>query len=181
MNSKLNYYWLSLFVPPLFTTRYFMTIKHRWLLSFLLFVSVTQAQNFKGVYKIDPLLARTEHKDTMYVINFWATWCKPCIEELPAFDSLFILKNKLPVKVILVSLDFKEDLDKKVIPFLKKHGIQTECVLLDEVNGNDFINKISPAWSGAIPATLFKKGKNKELVEDKMKLAELLDHLEALK
>ncbi len=158
-----------------------MTTKHRLLISFLLFVSVATSQNFKGVYKIDQLLARAANKDTLYIINFWATWCKPCIEELPAFDSLTLLKRNKPVKTILVNLDFKEELEKKVKPFLIKQHVVTECVLLDEVNGNDFINKVSPDWSGAIPSTLFKKGENKKLVEKKMKLAELLTHIESFK
>lgn len=138
--------------------------------------SPIHAQNFSRVYKINDLLKRIDNKDTIYVVNFWATWCKPCIEELPAFDSLSVQSVKTPVKVILVSLDFKEELDKKVKPFLKKHQIKSECVLLDEVNGNDFIDKISPSWSGAIPATLFKKGEESQLIEKKMRWSELLDH-----
>jgi len=158
-----------------------MSTRNAWLLSFLLFASLAaESQNFKGVYKVDRLLSRMNTKDTVYVVNFWATWCKPCIEELPAFDSLLVLQNSKPVKIILVSLDFKEDLETKVKPFLLKRNIQAECVLLDEVNGNDFINKISPNWSGAIPATLFKKEAKKELVEKKMKLADLITYLKKL-
>jgi thiol-disulfide isomerase/thioredoxin len=101
-------------------------------------------------------------------VNFWATWCKPCIQELPAFDSLSTMVKNKKVKILLVSLDFSEDLNSKVNPFLIKNKIRTECVLLDEVNGNDFINKISPSWSGAIPATYLKQGNRKRLVEKKL-------------
>jgi thiol-disulfide isomerase/thioredoxin len=156
-----------------------MITKHKWLLSFLFFTSFTFSQNFKGVYKIDSLLELFNNKDTTYVINFWATWCKPCVEELPVFDSLMILKKNNPVKVILVSLDFKEELEKKVMPFLKKKNRKTECVLLDEVNGNVFIDKISPQWTGAIPATLIKKGDKKVFLEKKIKLDELLENVGA--
>lgn len=155
-----------------------MTIKHKILISFLTMVWFANAQNFKGVYKIDALLNRIKNPDTLYVVNFWATWCKPCVEELPGFDSLLVMNIKSPVKVILVSLDFKEDLEKKVKPFLLKRSIKSECLLLDEVNGNDFINKISPEWSGAIPATLFKKGKRQLFVEKKMRLAEIITFTE---
>jgi thiol-disulfide isomerase/thioredoxin len=156
-----------------------MTIKRNLCISLFCLTFLANSQNFSGVYKIDRLLSRVNNPDTAYIINFWATWCKPCIEELPAFDSL-LLKNKTNVKIILVSLDFKEDLEKKVKPFLLEHQVKAECILLDEVNGNDFVNKISPSWSGAIPATLFKKGKKKELLEKKIKLSDLLGHLEAL-
>ncbi|WP_317897421.1 TlpA disulfide reductase family protein [Aurantibacillus circumpalustris] len=120
------------------------------------------------------------NNDTTYVINFWATWCKPCVEELPAFDSLSVLKSNSPVKVILVSIDFKEELGKKVMPFLAKHSVKSTCVLLDEVNGNDFIDRISPLWSGAIPATLIKKGNKKVFIEKKIKLTELLSAIESV-
>lgn len=157
-----------------------MITKHKWLLSFLFFTSFAFSQNFKGVYKIDSLLDLFKNKDTTYVINFWATWCKPCVEELPVFDSLTTLNKNGPVRVILVSLDFKEELEKKVMPFLIKRTIKTECVLLDEVNGNVFIDKISPQWTGAIPATLIKKGDKKVFLEKKIKLAELQENLKAL-
>jgi thiol-disulfide isomerase/thioredoxin len=141
------------------------------LLSSLLLTLHIKAQSVSTIYKIDDLRKRINANDSLQVVNFWATWCKPCILELPAFDSLAMVNPK--IKVLLVCLDFKEDLNKKVNPFLKKNNIKSECVLLDEVNGNDFVNKISPTWSGAIPTTLFKKNKIENLIEKKMKLAEL--------
>lgn len=156
-----------------------MTTKIPQLVISFLFISVFGfCQSVSHVYKIDNFIKRINFsKDTTYVINFWATWCKPCVEELPAFDSLYNENKNKAVKVILVSLDFKEDIEKKVNPFLKKNNIQSPCVLLDEINGNDFVNKISEKWSGAIPATLFKKGNKKEFVEKKVKLNELRANL----
>lgn len=137
------------------------------------------AQNVGGIYKIGDLLKRIDTTQGPMVINFWATWCKPCVQEIPAFDSL--LKTNNQVKILLVSLDFTEDIEKKVNPFLKKNKVLNECVVLDEVNGNDYINKISEKWSGAIPATLFVSRKKKILVEKKMHLKELLAKIEELK
>lgn len=108
-----------------------------------------------SVYKLNNLLARIHNNsDTTYVVNFWATWCKPCVAELPAFEQFRQSQQGKPVKVLLVSIDFKEDLHSKLIPFLKKNKYSSEVVLLDEVNGNAFINEVSPQWTGAIPATL---------------------------
>lgn len=135
---------------------------------FVLFVA--KAQTVKHVYKINELLSRIENTKGPLVVNFWATWCKPCVEELPAFDSLAKTKN---VTVLLVCLDFKEDIDKKVNAFIRKNNYTAEIVLLDEVNGNDYIDKISKSWSGAIPATLFVNGNKRKLVEKKLKPAEL--------
>jgi thiol-disulfide isomerase/thioredoxin len=158
-----------------------MNTKNIWLFSFLILVLGASSQNFKGVLKIGTLLDQIKSKDTTYIVNFWATWCKPCVEELPAFDSLYKQLSGQPVKVILVSLDFIEDLDKKVIPFLEKRQVKATCFLLDETNGNDFVNTISSSWSGAIPATLFKKGEKKLLVEKKQRLEDLTRSLDQLK
>ncbi len=150
-----------------------MPTKIKLIISALFIYGISFAQQVTAVYKINDLVKRISNKDTAYVINFWATWCKPCVEELPNFDSLNTdFKNKKN-KVILVCLDFKEELDKKVNLFLRKKKIQSECVLLDEVNGNDFINQIDKNWSGAIPATYFNNSKNKFFIEKKLNYSEL--------
>ena len=44
----------------------------------------------------------------VYLIDFWATWCKPCIKELPAFEELNARYQDKGLKVVLVSLDFPD-------------------------------------------------------------------------
>lgn len=158
-----------------------MNITRSFILSvFLLWALVCHSQRVSAVYKIDGLLKRINQPDTCFVVNFWATWCKPCVAELPSFDSLLVEKKNKNIKILLVCLDFREELEKKVNPFLKKNKIQSECVLLDEVNGNDFVNKIEQNWSGAIPATLLKRGKFRLFYEKKLTLADLERRLEEL-
>lgn len=106
------------------------------------------------VWKIEDLEKRVKNNsDTTYIVNFWATWCAPCVKELPAFDTIQTNHSTDKIKVILVSLDFAEDVNKKVVPFIQKKKVKSEVVLLDEINGNYFIPKISAQWTGALPGT----------------------------
>lgn len=115
---------------------------------------------------IDRMNERIEQgKDTIYVVNFWATWCAPCIKELPHFEKLQQDKRREKLKVLLVSLDFKSRLEKSVVPFVKKRGLKNEIFLLDETDQQVYIDRIDKSWSGAIPATLFVKGGKRKFVE----------------
>ena len=95
--------------------------------------------------------------DSVYVINFWATWCKPCIEEMPFFESAIDRFKEDPVRVLFVSLDFKNQINSKLIPFLRERNWKSQVVVLDAPNANSWIDKVEPTWSGAIPATLIYK------------------------
>lgn len=99
-----------------------------------------------------------------YVINFWATWCKPCVKELPYFEKLNN-SGMQGVEIILVSLDFKKQISKKLIPFLEDRNMKSNVVALTDGKYNDWIDLIDPNWSGSIPATLFVKGDRKYFVE----------------
>ena len=85
------------------------------------------------------------------VFNFWATWCGPCLKEIPHFEEINQIKD---VKVYLVSVDFQNQLDK-VRNFVSKKSLQSEVLFLDEKNPENYMLKVSSDWSGAIPATLF--------------------------
>lgn len=100
-----------------------------------------------------------------YVINFWATWCKPCVKELPAFEKINEDYKDKNVKVILVSLDFPEKLKTGVEPFIEKYKLKSEVVLLDDADANTWIPKVSEEWSGAIPATVIVKNDEKFFYE----------------
>ena len=87
------------------------------------------------------------------VINFWATWCAPCVKELPYFEKLN--QQDKDVKVILVSMDYDLDPDpSKVKRFVERKKILSTVVILAEENPNEWIEKIDKNWSGALPSTL---------------------------
>ena len=108
--------------------------------------------------------------DTTYVINFWATWCKPCVAELPYFVELHEKYKNEKVKVLLISLDFVKQIDKKLIPFINKRQLEPPVILLDDPDANSWIDKVDPEWSGAIPATVVynkdKRGFHEQSFED---------------
>ncbi|MBL7906293.1 MAG: redoxin domain-containing protein [Bacteroidales bacterium] len=101
---------------------------------------------------LKPLLDK--RNDTTYVVNFWATWCSPCVKELPAFERVHADFSNRAVSVKLVSLDFRKQLETRLIPFVQKRNLKPEVILLDDPDSNAWIDKISPEWSGALPATL---------------------------
>lgn len=147
-------------------------------LSFLVCVSsCSEPKERVEVIKIEGLqnlIAEDNHQ--VHLINFWATWCKPCVKEMPQFVDL--AENHPEVSISLVSLDYLENLDDKVIPYLDKKEIKLRTLLMDEIDYNLWIDMVDPSWSGAIPATLIiepatgkrifleKEFENGELEED---------------
>lgn len=127
-----------------------------WLLSFLLVILISsgslEAQQIQSYsfQSLDEKIQQESRQQTV-LVNFWATWCKPCIKELPYFESLSEDQEVNNLKVLLVSLDMEK---ARAVKYAEKNQLQSEVLYLDEVDFNAWIGKISPEWSGAIPATL---------------------------
>lgn len=124
--------------------------------------------NFSG---LEPFLKK--ENDTVYVVNFWATWCVPCVEELPNFEKLNEAYKNKKVKVILVSIDFPKMAETKLLPFIKEHNLKSEVVLLNDPDANSWISKVDSTWSGAIPATVIYKGNKRQFYEKSFSFEEL--------
>jgi len=99
-----------------------------------------------------PLL--NQQDDKTYIVNFWATWCKPCVEELPDFERTFSEQKSNNVEMILVSLDMPSMWEKRLVPFVKEKDLKGQVVILDDPKMNEWIPKIDKDWEGGIPATL---------------------------
>jgi thiol-disulfide isomerase/thioredoxin len=125
----------------------------------LLAVSATSYSQQKAeIVKLPQLLEIINSKSNkVKVINFWATWCAPCVKEMPLVEKVGL--DREDVEVILVSMDL--DLDPnpdKVHRFIERKKLQSRVVILDERDPNKFIDKIDENWSGALPATIVING-----------------------
>lgn len=112
------------------------------------------SQNIPAI-KANELLKRINNGgDTTFVVNFWATWCAPCIQELPLFEEVNTKYADQNVKVLLVSLDFKKNVQTKLKEFIDKRLLKSEVLYLNENDPNEWIAQFTDQWEGVIPATL---------------------------
>ena len=118
----------------------------------------TQAQDVKKV-KIEALDSYIKTSDHPLVISFWATWCAPCIHEIPWIETAVEKQRDKKVEYILVSLDFTEAYPKKIAEFAKQKKYTATLFWLDETNADYFCPTIDVKWSGGIPANLFVNNK----------------------
>jgi thiol-disulfide isomerase/thioredoxin len=122
--------------------------KLKLLAALMLVLSIGKAQKiYESFDDFAPLLAQTQN-DTTYVINFWATWCAPCVKELPYFEKLHQGMAAQKIKVILEQRQFSASV----------------AALVDS-RQNQWIDKIDSSWSGAVPATLVYRGSQRQFKE----------------
>jgi thiol-disulfide isomerase/thioredoxin len=117
--------------------------------------SFLQGPGFKiPQYSFDslaPLL--NPQNDTTYIINFWATWCIPCVQELPNFEKITDSFKNAPVKVVLVSLDMKNNVAQSLPSFIQRKGIHS-CVVYLHPDGSAWIDAVDKSWDGSLPVTV---------------------------
>ncbi len=127
--------------------------------------------NYDGLKKV----LEQEKENKLLIVNFWATWCVPCVEELPEFMEVNDkYKNNPNYKMILISMDRVKSLDS-VKHFLEKKSVTTDVYLLDDIKTmNTWIPDMESTWSGAIPATLiYKNGTKIFFKEEQLNKGEL--------
>jgi len=129
-----------------------------------------------------PYLAHylSSESDTVYVLNFWATWCGPCRREIPSFEKIHLNYSGQKVKVLLVSLDFPDQLNKGLKQFLGSNNITANAVLLNEPDANAWISQVDPAWTGSLPATLIYKGPDRMFFEKELTYEDISHSINAL-
>jgi len=121
-----------------------------------------------------------QKNDTIYVVNFWATWCVPCVKELPAFEQLAQKYKSQKVKVILVSLDMPKQAESRLLPFIERQKIKSKVLLMRDPDQNTWVPKVNADWSGAIPATVIYNKDKRSFYERSFTLAELEKELNTI-
>ena len=124
--------------------------------------------DYNGLEKV---LNKQDNKT--YVVNFWATWCAPCVKELPYFERINKQYKDKNVEVVLVSLDFPKHFDTKLKNFINEKQLQSELYALNDMDSNYWIPKVNKDWSGAIPATLIYNSNKREFFEQAFEYEEL--------
>lgn len=129
-----------------------------YLLALLLFLGASTAWAQKVEYEV-VTFAQLQEKmkqpsEDLRVVNFWATWCKPCVAELPYFEQLAKNYADKKVKVWLVSLDFPDEYEKTLKPFINRKKLTGKVLALNDTDYNSWVRKIDARWQGSIPATL---------------------------
>jgi thiol-disulfide isomerase/thioredoxin len=146
----------------------------RYLLIGLLFIAVASAGQEIPIIKLKDLSKiLSSNEKEIVVVNFWATWCAPCIKELPYFNAIENSKNER-IKIYLISLDYAEKLEV-VKTFVSRKKLNSTVMLLDELDYNSWINNVDSSWQGAIPATLIKNTKTgqRKFIAKELKEGEL--------
>lgn len=125
---------------------------------------------------LEPLINKEDEK--IHVVNFWATWCAPCVKELPYFEEINAEYNDR-VEVLLVSLDFPRNYDSKLKPFMKKHDLKSKVIAFDDVDQNRWIPAINENWTGALPATIIYNKNKRQFYEQSFTKEELESELKS--
>lgn len=138
-------------------------------------VSFVKAQNVEVIKYEEFFNKVNQPTEQLIVVNFWATWCGPCVEEMPHFLEVYEANKDNPnFKLLFVSMDRVKQLDK-VNQFIKTHNINAEVVLLDDNKRmNEWMPKVDNTWSGNIPVTvLYKNGEKVHFVGSELDKNEL--------
>jgi len=124
------------------------------ILACLILAGLTHGQDIKPISKTDDIKSIMDaNKGKVVLLNFWATWCKPCVKEFP---DLVKLQNNYKDKgfvLVFISADMPEEIKSKVTPFLNQEKVDFTTYYIGSDKPEDIINYVDKDWQGAIPST----------------------------
>lgn len=131
----------------------------------LLHLENTDTLPFPALKNFDDLAPLFHQKnDTTYVINFWATWCAPCIHEFPYFERLAKEMEGDAIEIVMVSIDFDKQIRTKLPKFIKEHDVQLPVISLDAPNPHIWLELVDPQWEGSIPITVIYRNDQRRFI-----------------
>ena len=125
------------------------------ILFIILNYSNLQGQQLKFIKEADLEEILKNQDNKLHVISLWASWCPPCVREMPVFQNTSFLYNTTEVRFIMISLDYPDKMETQLIPFLKKYDINLEVLLMMDTDYLKWADKVDPDFQGNIPSTLF--------------------------
>ena len=133
-------------------------------------------------WKINDLEKFIQKSSSPVIINFWATFCKPCLEEIPYFEELIKKYKKDSVTLLLVSLDMQEQYPKDISASVQKRKYSSTVVWLNETNADYFCPKVDSSWSGSLPSSLFINNKTgyRKFFEEQLPKSKLEKEIKAM-
>lgn len=156
----------------------------KFIFTLTIFIAVFVRTNAQDIpkWRLDDLKAAINNADKPTVFNFWATFCKPCVEEIPYFQQVIKKYDSVGVRLVLVSLDLSEDYPKQIVSFASKHKFSSPIKFLNETNADIFCPVVDSSWSGAIPASLFINNKTgyRKFFEEQLSREQLQKEIESM-
>lgn len=151
-----------------------MPVYTRFALLIFIFLGMNATAQPVKVYSFNDFEPMLHHNnDSVYLLNFWASWCVPCVKELPAIEQIAETYKNEKLAIVLVSLDSPKQIESKLIPFIEKNQIKSKVILLNAPDFNSWIDKVSPVWGGAIPGTLIYTKNSRTFYEQSFTYDEL--------
>src|SRR4029079_5360911 len=99
------------------------------------------------------------------LVNFWATWCAPCIAEFPEFVTINRMYRHRDFELVTVSVN-RPDEEKSVLAFLKKQQASNTNLLFASPERDQLINAFDPDWPGVVPYTVLLSPEGKVLYRE---------------
>jgi len=138
-------------------------------------LNTSLAQNPSPIDRDQLACLLNPENDTLYIFNFWATWCSPCVREIGYFEEVHKASKDLPRKVVLINLDFPDQFEKRVLPFIAEKKLTAQILQMTDMDYNSWIPLVNEDWSGAIPATLLIKRDKQKFIAREVSKQELIE------
>jgi thiol-disulfide isomerase/thioredoxin len=102
------------------------------------------------------LVANNDSGGKLRVINVWATWCAPCIAELPEFVTMNRMYRRRPFEMITITMDDMERKDA-ALGVLKEMHMSSKNYIYSGEDKDKLVANLDPSWEGPPPYTMIIK------------------------